>query len=123
VTEPLGGTVEIEVVEVERVVPRGTSTTRWYVRQGDGWLKVGSYAGAVTTSQDAGAGTIWERVIKLRVAVGTAFRRADDAPAAPERMDPFAYLKKEAYAAKHATTTRYYRATRNRRLVEIVKGP
>jgi hypothetical protein len=116
VNERPAPTVEIEVVETERVVPRGTARTSWYYRRGDAWEKVTAARGAVTQSRDIAPGTIWERAVTLHLAVGTELRRVDETPGPSPRLDPLSYLKKGTRAPRYAITSRYYRVARDGRL-------
>lgn len=109
-------TVEIEVVEAERVVPRGTARTSWYYRRGDAWERVAEARGAVATSRDLGPGTVWERAITLHLAVGTALRRVDELPGPPPRLDPLSYLKQGPRAPRYTIKSRYFRVARDGRL-------
>jgi hypothetical protein len=119
VTAAGGELVEVTVTEEERVVARGTAQTRWYYRRGDGWEKVTEAPGAVALSQDKGPGTIWERAITLRLAVGTVLRRVLQRPAPPERLDPFSYLKKESRAPRYETLSREYRVDARGRVLPV----
>jgi hypothetical protein len=116
VSERLAPTVEVEVVEGEHVVPRGTARTSWYYRRGDGWERVGQARGAVTTSRDIAPGTIWEHAVTLHLAVGTELRRVDESPGPPPRLDPLAYLKQGTKAPRYAIKSRHYRVARDGRL-------
>jgi hypothetical protein len=119
--DPDAEIVVVDVTEEERVVPRGTAQTRWYYRRADAWEKVTEASGAEVVARPKGPGTIWERAVKLRLAVGTEMRRVDERPGPPSRMDPLAYLTKGKPSPKYEIEERRYRVARGGRLAPVVE--
>jgi hypothetical protein len=92
----------VEVVEWERVAPRGSARAAWYVRREQGWVKAAEWTGAIVTRVDSGPGTVWERRIRFEVPLGTELLRVESRPRATQRKDPMAYLRGTAPRAPEA---------------------
>lgn len=106
----------VELVDTERVVPRGALRTTWFVRQGEGWTKAADWAGAELERRNSGPGTVWERAIRLSLPAGTEVMRVETRPRPEEPKDPLSYLERDTRAAPRATRRTVFRVERGGRL-------
>ena len=44
--------VVVEVIDEERIAPRGTAQVNWFVRLNDGWVHVSAWPGALYLAQN-----------------------------------------------------------------------
>lgn len=102
----------VEVIDEERIVPRGTAQVNWFVRMNDGWVHVSAWPGALSERLDAGAGTVWQSRTELQVPRGTYFMRVESRPTSYAREDPLAYLTRGAPGKSRKTRRNYYTAGR-----------
>ena len=98
----------VEVIDEERIVPRGTGQVNWFVRLNDGWVHVSQWPAARSERLDAGAGTVWQSRTELRVPRGTYFMRVESAPSSYAREDPLDYLTRGAPSKNRKTRRSYY---------------
>ena len=102
----------VEVIDEERIVPRGTAQVNWFVRMSDGWVHVSAWPGALSERLDAGAGTVWRSRTELQVPRGTYFMRVESRPSSYAREDPLDYLTRGAPSKSRKMRRNYYTAGR-----------
>lgn len=102
---------DVEVVDEETIVERGTRKVTWFVRVADAWVHASNVAGAVITDEEAGPGTVWGRRTVLRLAAGTRLMRVETRPRPHAYDDPFAYLRREVRDARRKTHRSEYLVT------------
>src|SRR5689334_20587235 len=86
----------VEVLDGERIAPRGPQRTQWFVRHNDGWMAAQRLPSALCEKQDSAPGTVWQIRVQLRLSIGTALMRVDTQPAAHRSRDAFAHLTRAA---------------------------
>lgn len=87
--------VEVTLSCHELVVPGGTRTTSWYVREQERWLMAHRHPSARREQQNAGPGTVWEETLHLRLPPGARLKQVVQEPTAGEARALFDYLRKE----------------------------
>lgn len=70
----------ISVIEDERVVPRGSATTYWFVRVHDGWVRAGNLPEARVETVEPGPSVIWQQRVDLELPRGTLLMQVRSAP-------------------------------------------
>jgi hypothetical protein len=100
--------VVVEVIDEERIAPRGTAQVNWFVRLNDGWVHVSAWPGALSERLDAGAGTVWQSRTQLGLPRGTYLMRVESRPNPYVREDPLDYLTRGAPNKSRKTRRNYY---------------
>jgi hypothetical protein len=113
----------VEVIDEERIVPRGTAQVNWFVRMNDGWVHVSAWPGAFSERLDAGAGTVWQSRTELELPRGTHLMRVESRPSAYAREDPLGYLTRGAPSKSRKTRRSYYVVGRAGELRRIEAQP
>jgi len=98
----------IEVIDEERVAPRGTAQVNWFVRFNDAWLHVSSWPGAVSERLEAGAGTVWQSRTEIQVPRGARLMRVESRPSGYARESPLDYLTRGAPSKSRTVRRTYY---------------
>jgi hypothetical protein len=106
------GSTRVELTELERVVPGGTETVRWWVRVGDSWTQAAKHSTAQRERLQAGPGTVWEARVVLELPPGTRLVEVRSLPAL-KRRSAMQYLEQE---------TRRARLEQHRTLYEVLAG-
>lgn len=96
----------VELLEEEHIVPRGTRTIVWLVRVRDAWVPAGRISGAVATRLDAPAGCVFRRRIDLTLARETRVLRVESRPKL-ERRTPLDYLSRDRAPGKTQQKTEF----------------
>lgn len=101
---PLEETVEL--TESESVVPRGSATTHWLVRQQAVWVAVAKHPRALVGKVEPRPGVVWMRRIILRVARGTELLCVHAAPRETARS-PLGFLQFGLNPKRRVIRTQY----------------
>jgi hypothetical protein len=112
----------ISVVEDAVIVERGERRRKWFVRDGDEWLRVSDFPGAVLETGDDDSdrcprGVVWQRCYELSLARGTLLMTVSSFPRAGARST-FWYLNHGVGQAELVYQQRQYVVAGNYRLVE-----
>lgn len=94
----------ISVVEDERVVPRGSATTYWFVRVRDGWVRVGSVPEAHVEALEPGPSVVWQQRVELALARGTLLMQVRSLPHVVTKS-PLDYLRVGARSRRRTLRT------------------
>ncbi len=113
----------IEVIDEERIAPRGTAQVNWFVRLNDAWIHVSTWAGAASERLDAGAGTVWQSRTELRVPRGARLMRVESRPNDYTRESPLEYLTRGAPSKSRRVRRTYYLVNRSGDLVVTPDDP
>ena len=105
--------VAIELIDEERIVPRGTAQVNWFVRFNDAWVHVSTWAGARSERLDAGAGTVWQSRTELDVPPGSRLMRVESRPNSYARESPLEYLTRGAPSKTRKLRRTYYVVSRS----------
>jgi hypothetical protein len=71
----------IQLIDEERIVERGTSEIKWFVRVNDAWVPARNAEGASTELENAkGPGVVWRRHTQVELPVGTRVLRVEQRP-------------------------------------------
>ena len=103
---------EVELTDGEVVVARGTRAVTWWVRSGDAWINARGWPGAKVEQLEPGPGTVWQCRLDLELPRGTLLMRVESRPLATARVDPFAYLEREAVRARRRVLRTYFKVGR-----------
>jgi len=98
----------VEVIDEERIVPRGTAQVNWFVRFNDAWVHVSAWPGARSERLDAGAGTVWQSRTEIEVPRGTRMMRVESRPSDYARESPLDYLTRGAPSKSRRVRRNYY---------------
>lgn len=98
----------VEVIDEERIVPRGTAQVNWFVRLNDAWVHVSTWPGALSERLDAGAGTVWQSRTEIQVPRGTQLMRVESRPSDYSRESPLDYLTRGAPSKSRRLRRNYY---------------
>ncbi len=82
----------MELAESEHVVPRGAKRTTWWVLHDGRWLSVTQLTGAAVSNLSCGRGTVWNRSVRLTLAVGTIIARVITEPVSEPARSPLEHL-------------------------------
>lgn len=99
--------VLVELHERGIVHGRGVQMVTWLVKDRDLWCKATDLEGATLTSLDAGPGTVWERRIELRLAVGTPLERVTSQPETDTHRDVLSHLQRGKKSGRKTHRQRY----------------
>lgn len=83
----------VELLEEEYIVPRGTCTVIWLMRVHDAWVPAREVPGATSTRLDATAGCVFRRLIQLKVPRDTRMMRVESRPKI-QNQTPIDYLSR-----------------------------
>jgi len=114
---------QVEVIDEERIVERGTGQVNWFVRLNDAWVHVSAWPGARSERLDAGAGTVWQSRTELALPRGTHLMRVESRPNPYAREDPLDYLTRGAPAKSRRTRRTYYVVGRSGALTRVMNEP
>lgn len=98
----------VEVIDEERIVPRGTAQVNWFVRLNDAWVHVSTWPGAHSERLDAGAGTVWQSRTEIKVPRGARLMRVESRPSDYARESPLDYLTRGAPSKSRRVRRNYY---------------
>jgi hypothetical protein len=110
---PASPLLVIEVIDEERIVPRGTAQVNWFVRYNDAWVHVSTWAGARSERLDAGAGTVWQSRTELDLPRGAHLMRVESRPSNYARESPLEYLTRGAPSKSRRVRRTYYVVSRS----------
>ncbi|HEY4106545.1 MAG TPA: hypothetical protein VGM44_21740 [Polyangiaceae bacterium] len=113
----------VDVIDEERIAPRGTAQVNWFVRLNDSWVHVSEWPGALSERLDAGVGTVWQSRTELRVPRGTHLMRVESRPNPYAREQPLDYLTRGAPSKSRKTRRNYYRVGRAGELMLLPAEP
>lgn len=120
---PLPPQEVVELVDEERIVPRGTAQVNWFVRFNDAWLHVSDWPGARSERLEAGAGTVWQSRTAIEVPRGTQLMRVESRPSGYARESPLDYLTRGAPSKSRKLRRNYYAVGRSGDLKPLPDGP
>jgi hypothetical protein len=112
----------IEVIDEERIAPRGTAQVNWFVRLNDAWVHVSKWAGARSERLDAGAGTVWQSRTELDLPRGARLMRVESRPDDYARESPLEYLTRGAPSKSRKVRRSYYVVGRSGDLTLVPGG-
>jgi len=98
----------VEVIDEERIVPRGTAQVNWFVRLNDAWVHVSEWPGARSERLEAGAGTVWQSRTEIQVPRGARLMRVESRPRSYARESPLEYLTRGAPSKSRKVRRNYY---------------
>ena len=107
----------VEIIDEERIVPRGTAQVNWFVRLNDAWVHVATWPGARSERLDAGAGTVWQSRTEIQVPRGARLMRVESRPSDYARESPLDYLTRGAPSKSRRVRRNYYVVGRSGNLV------
>jgi hypothetical protein len=113
----------VEVIDEERIVPRGTAQVNWFVRLNDAWVHVSAWPGARSERLDAGAGTVWQSRTEIDVPRGARLMRVESRPSGYARESPLEYLTRGAPTKSRKLRRNYYFVGRLGDLIATADGP
>jgi len=113
----------VELVDEERIVPRGTAQVNWFVRLNDAWVHVSAWPGARSERLDAGAGTVWQSRTEIQVPRGARLMRVESRPNGYVRESPLEYLTRGAPGKSRKLRRNYYLVGRSGDLIGTPDGP
>lgn len=70
----------IELEDAEHIVRHGSTEIVWFVRVSGRWVSAAELPGAEVQRNEAGPGTVWRRLVALRLPSGTRLMRVESAP-------------------------------------------
>lgn len=120
---PLPPQETVEVIDEERIVPRGTAQVNWFVRLNDAWVHVSAWPGARSERLDAGAGTVWQSRTEIQVPRGARLMRVESRPSGYARESPLDYLTRGAPSKSRKLRRNYYLVGRSGDLIAAADGP
>ena len=97
----------IELIEFEKVVPRGVSKRTWSVRLDTGWVEAARVPGATVVNGPGRAGVVWEHRVRLALAAGTCLRSVSEAPRLAKRQDVFSVITVDPRATTRVQRVEY----------------
>ncbi len=98
----------VEVIDEERIVPRGTAQVNWFVRLNDAWVHVSTFPGARSERLEAGAGTVWQSRTEIELPRGARLMRVESRPNSYASESPLEYLTRGAPAKSRKVRRTYY---------------
>src|SRR3954447_137121 len=98
----------VELVDEERIVPRGTAQVNWFVRLNDAWVHVSAWPGARSERLNAGAGTGWPSRTEIEVPRAARMMRVESRPSSYARESPLDYLTRGAPSKSRKLRRNYY---------------
>ena len=113
----------LELIDEERIVPRGTAQVNWFVRLNDAWVHVSAWPGARSERLDAGAGTVWQSRTEIQVPRGARLMRVESRPSGYARESPLDYLTRGAPSKSRKLRRNYYVVGRSGELITTPDGP
>jgi len=113
----------VEVIDEERIVPRGTAQVNWFVRLNDAWVHVSAWPGARSERLNAGAGTVWQSRTEIDVPRGAQLMRVESRPSGYARESPLEYLTRGAPSKSRKLRRNYYLVGRAGDLIATADGP
>ena len=113
----------VEVIDEERIVPRGTAQVNWFVRLNDVWVHVSAWPGARSERLAAGVGTVWQSRTEIDVPRGARLMRVESRPSGYQRESPLEYLTRGAPAKSRKVRRNYYLVARQGDLVGTLEDP
>jgi len=113
----------VEVIDEERIVPRGTAQVNWFVRLNDVWVHVSAWPGARSERLAAGVGTVWQSRTEIDVPRGARLMRVESRPSSYQRESPLEYLTRGAPAKSRKVRRNYYLVARQGDLVGTLEDP
>src|SRR3954469_12229871 len=113
----------VEVIDEERIVPRGTAQVNWFVRLNDAWVHVSAWPGARSERLNAGAGTVWQSRTEIEVPRGARMMRVESRPSSYARESPLDYLTRGAPSKSRKLRRNYYFVGRQGDLIATPEGP
>ena len=113
----------IEVIDEERIAPRGTAQVNWFVRFNDAWVHVSKWPGARSERLDAGAGTVWQSRTELDLPRGARLMRVESRPNDYARESPLEYLTRGAPSKSRKVRRTYYVVNRSGDLTLAPEAP
>jgi len=113
----------VEVIDEERIVPRGTAQVNWFVRLNDVWVHVSAWPGARSERLTAGVGTVWQSRTEIDVPRGARLMRVESRPSSYQRESPLEYLTRGAPAKSRKVRRNYYLVARQGDLVGTLEDP
>jgi hypothetical protein len=113
----------IEVIDEERIAPRGTAQVNWFARYNDAWVHVSTWAGARSERLDAGAGTVWQSRTELDLPRGARLMRVESRPNSYARESPLEYLTRGAPSKSRRVRRTYYVVSRSGDLTIVPADP
>jgi|SRR6188768_1312764 len=111
----------VEVIDEERIVPRGTAQVNWFVRQNDAWVHVSAFPGARSERLEAGAGTVWQSRTEIELPRGARLMRVESRPSGYPRESPLEYLTRGAPKSRKVRRN-YYLVGRSGDLIASPDG-
>ncbi len=97
----------LELIEFEKVVPRGVSKQTWAVRLNDRWFQAVQVPGAVVVGSPSRSGVVWERRVQLALAPGTSVRLTAENPQRAQRKDVFSVMTVDPHATTRCQRVEY----------------
>jgi hypothetical protein len=110
---------EIEVIDEERIVERGTAEITWFARLNDGWVHVSAWPGATSERLSAGPGTVWQSKTTLPMPRGSRLMRVESRPGDYARESPLKHLTRGATGAKRRIFRSYFVVGRSGTLISV----
>lgn len=107
----------VDVIDEERIVPRGTAQVNWFVRFNDAWVHVSDWPGARSERLEAGAGTVWQSRTEIQVPRGVRLMRVESRPSGYTRESPLDYLTRGAPSKSRKVRRNYYVVGRSGNLI------
>jgi hypothetical protein len=112
----------VEVIDEERIVPRGTAQVNWFVRLNDAWVHVSTFPGARSERLEAGAGTVWQSRTEIELPRGARLLRVESRPNSYGHESPLDYLTRGAPSKSRKVRRSYYLVGRSGDLIESPDG-
>ncbi|HET7539890.1 MAG TPA: hypothetical protein VFK05_08460 [Polyangiaceae bacterium] len=112
----------VEVIDEERIVPRGTAQVNWFVRLNDAWVHVSTFPGARSERLEAGAGTVWQSRTEIELPRGARLLRVESRPSGYGSESPLEYLTRGAPSKSRKVRRNYFSVGRSGELVAVVEG-
>jgi hypothetical protein len=111
----------VSVAEEAVIVERGERRRKWFVREGNGWVQVNEFAGAVLEADDdeerCPAGVVWRRRYELALPRGTRLMTVSTFPRVAARSTLW-YLSHGVGKPELVYQQRQYVVVGNYRLLE-----
>ena len=101
----------IELIEFEKVVPRGVSKQTWAVRLGGQWVQAAKVPGATIVGSPGRVGVVWERRVQLTLATGTSLRSTTEDPQLARHKDVFSIITVDPRATTRVRRVEYRLST------------
>jgi hypothetical protein len=82
----------VELLESEKVVPYGVARQSWSVSIAGRWLSAHGVPGASVKQLPNGPGSVWERIVELKLPAGTRLELKRETPRPRSTKDTFRVL-------------------------------